>query len=158
MVGSGYATSTVFEDAHFDPSRSSERSHYVLVEWDHLIDHDDALPTVDLASRFPEQHWATQMSGITLKPFLVPDLEALWAQHRCSNRCDAATRGRAKVAQLNAAIRKKIEDAAQLRLMQHFEDLDWTVRDTSHRPFIRRDRFQGRCPALPRSKGDDVNG
>lgn len=27
LVGSGYALSTVFEDAHFDPSRSNERSH-----------------------------------------------------------------------------------------------------------------------------------
>ena len=31
------------------------------------------------------------MSGITLKPSLIPDLEALGEARRCSNRRDAAT-------------------------------------------------------------------
>lgn len=130
LVGSGYALSTVFEDAHFDPSRSNERSHYVLVEWDHLIDHEDALPTVDLAARFPEQHWDTQMSGITLKPSLMPDLESLWAQHIGVPTAATPPPGGGQGWQPNAVIRKKIEDAAQLRLMRHYEDLGWTVRDT----------------------------
>ncbi len=130
LVGSGYATSTVFEDAHFDPTRPSDRSHYVLVDWDHLLDHDDVLPTAVLAAQLPEQHWDTQMSGIVLKPSLVPQLETLWAQHiGVPTGATPSPRG-GQGWQLNAATRKKIEDAAQSRLMRHYEGLGWTVRDT----------------------------
>ena len=131
LVGSGYVTSNVFEDTHFEDSRSTETSHYVLVEWDHLIGHDKALPTVDLEARFPEQHWHTQMSGITVRPTVLPDLENMWAEHIGVPAAATPPPGASVQGwQPDTVKRKKIEDAAQERLMRLYRDRGWTVRDT----------------------------
>ncbi|WP_137123347.1 protein NO VEIN domain-containing protein [Segeticoccus rhizosphaerae] len=130
LIGSGYATSTVFQDRHFDPDRGNEITHYILIEWDHLLEHGDALPTVDLAARFPEQHWDTQMSGIAVKSSVLADLESTWAKHVGVPATATPPPVGGQGWQPDAVKRKKTEDAAQERLMKHYGKLGWIVRDT----------------------------
>ncbi|MEO3939310.1 DUF3883 domain-containing protein [Dermatophilaceae bacterium Soc4.6] len=130
LIGSGHATSRVFEDQHFDADRPGETAPYILVQWEHLLAHEDALPTADLAARFPEQHWDTQMSGITLQPTILAALEAMWAGHLGVSLAATPPPGGGQGWQLDSVKRKVIEDAAQTRLMEHFEGQGWVVRDT----------------------------
>ncbi|GAA1243367.1 protein NO VEIN domain-containing protein [Oryzihumus leptocrescens] len=129
IIGSGYASSQVFQESHFDESRTGELAHYIFAEWDHLIAPDDALPTSELRTVLPRQHWNTQASGIAIRPEVLPELERLWAQHLGEPETRTKARGRSQGWQLDPIRRKKVEDAAQARLAALYEAAGWTVED-----------------------------
>jgi 5-methylcytosine-specific restriction protein A len=79
IVASGWCTSEVYVDEHFDdPDRDA---NYTEVAFDVALIAEDRLPTEVLEAQLPEQHWTPQGSGSRLKPHLEDDLEELWAQH-----------------------------------------------------------------------------
>jgi hypothetical protein len=55
LIGSGAFTSRVFQDLHWDDTNSQDANH-ALIDWDTLIDPDDALPTELLITELPDQH------------------------------------------------------------------------------------------------------
>ena len=84
IMGSGWATSEVFEDAHFDENRPDDTALYIGARFDTLLDPDttEILRRVDLRSgRLARVNWNTQASGISIPPEAAPELEARWAAH-----------------------------------------------------------------------------
>ena len=85
-----------------------------------------------LKREMSETNWdRLQMSGTFIRGS-VDKLEELWSHHLASvARNDTGpTLGQAML--IDAERRKKIEDAAQDRLMKHYRDQGWTVTDTRY--------------------------
>jgi hypothetical protein len=129
LVGSGAFTSRVFPDLHWDDT-SSQDANYALIDWDTLIHPDDALPTELLITELPDQHWEPQAGGTLIRPEILDDLERMWADH-IGRPVPRRTAPRQKW-QLDPERRKKVEDAAQQRLMEQYRALGWAVKDTRH--------------------------
>jgi hypothetical protein len=129
ILGSGTCTSRILPDGHWDQQRVADEAHYVLIEWDSLVSEDDALPRTDLMARIPAGgEWRPQSSGTLLTPPVAASLEQLWAQHLGQHAPGPRSQGW----QLDPARRKKVENAAQERLTQHYEAQGWTVKDTRY--------------------------
>lgn len=134
IVASGWLTGTVHDGKHWD--RSGRAAHYVNVEWDTVLAAQDALPWDKLEAEMPTQDWTPQGSGTSIRPENLEPLERLWAEHLTDITSvvvsprpgDAGGQGRI----LDPIARKKIEDAAQDRLMKHYKDKHWTVVDTRY--------------------------
>lgn len=124
IVASGTFRSSVEQDDHWDGSGRIAR--YADVDWDTFVDPDLPLPLSILKEAVPTQEWEPQASGTRIEPANVEPLEALWAEF--VKRTSSERRGQARLS--NAEKRKKIEDAAQERLMQHYADRGWAVEDT----------------------------
>lgn len=132
IIGSGFVTSFVFQGPHWDDGRRDQLGNYVQVEWDRLIEDDDPLPTELLKAECPAQHWAPQGSGTGIHADVLPKLEALWAEHLGLPTPPAGGSSAPQVQRwsMDPLRRKKVEDAAQGRLMKHYRDEGWRVRDT----------------------------
>lgn len=84
IIGSGWATSAVFEDDHFDETRPNDKALYIKARFDALLNPDttEILKREDLRSgRLARVNWNTQASGICVPPKAAPELEARWAVH-----------------------------------------------------------------------------
>lgn len=131
IVGSGTVTSDVFQTDAWDDSGGL--SNYVEVLWERVVPVEDALPTDTLKSQLPETNWdRLQMSGTLLKPALAPRLAELWSDHLAEIAQGDSAVGGGQGIVVDAALRRKIEDAAQDRLMDHYRRQGWTVTDTRY--------------------------
>jgi predicted HNH restriction endonuclease len=86
IMASGRATSTVYEDDHWDEGRAErgETALYVDAEWDTIlhVPLEAPLPVSAIESaQLPAVHWNTQRSGIVIHPDVAQHMEALWKQH-----------------------------------------------------------------------------
>jgi hypothetical protein len=81
----------------------------------------DGLPHANLVEQIPEGGiWRPQSSGWVLRPDVAVDLETLWAQH-LGQAVPLPPRSSPRQGwQMDPARRKKVEDAAQDRLMAHY--------------------------------------
>ena len=134
IVASGTVTSEIYTDDHFDPDVSGELN-YVEVAWTAIVDEDTPLPLEDLKVAFPQQHWTPQSSGQGVRPEVVADLAAMWAEfvgHAIDTGAAPAPGGGGQGRAVDAKLRKQIEDAAQDRLMRYYENLGWEVRDVRY--------------------------
>jgi uncharacterized protein DUF3883 len=102
----------------------------VLIDWDTLLLPDDGIPHALLVDRIPEGGaWRPQASGWVLPPDAAAKLETLWAIH-LGHPTPLPQRGaRRQGWQLDPVRRRKVEDAAQDRLMAHLRAEGWTVQD-----------------------------
>lgn len=139
LVGSGFATSHIFQEPHWDPDRSDEGdvANYVMLTWDSLLALPDALPVEQLRALAPEQDWAPAAGGIVLRANVVADVEKAWAAHleqlgREAGPPRSTPRGTTMGWQHDPERRRKVENEAQRRLEQHYRDLDWDVRDVRY--------------------------
>lgn len=85
IMASGWATSPVFQDLHWDELRAAQGhfTNYIQFEYDKLIDPDreailerEYLKYVPGLSQF---HWDTRSSGIRIDPAVLQQLESAWA-------------------------------------------------------------------------------
>lgn len=134
IFASGTIVSDVYQDEHWDGSGRS--ANFADVMWDTALDPEDCLPIETLFAEMPNGNWEPQSSGTRIKPELVNDLQALWAQHVTKARAVSSTtadphssipagQGR----RLDAALRKEIEDLAQARLSAVYTSEGWRVED-----------------------------
>ncbi|MGW0239901.1 protein NO VEIN domain-containing protein [Micromonospora chalcea] len=130
IIGSGTAASRIFSAEQWDDKRAEQDANYVLIDWDTLVLPEDGLPHALLVNHIPEGGaWRPQSSGWVLPPRVAAKLEKLWADH-LGHPAPLPTRGSPRQGwQLDPARRRKVEDAAQDRLMAHFRDRGWIVRD-----------------------------
>lgn len=135
IIASGVFLTGVFQQPHWRHDASGY-ANYADVDWDTVIDIDDPLPLEELTRRWPEQHWTPQSSGTQVKQGVVDPLEQFWGEHIADLLRTTAPRARARSAgssqgwMQDLAERKKVEDTAQERLMQHYRSLGWDVEDT----------------------------
>lgn len=84
IMASGWATSNVFEDAHFEGNRPESTALYLEARFNALLDPDSAelLRRDDLHSgHLASVNWNTQASGITIPPAAAVELESRWTAH-----------------------------------------------------------------------------
>lgn len=133
IFASGWFTSDVYQDEHWDGSGGS--ANYADIRWDVVIDPEAALPIERLQAEIPQVHWTPQSSGMTIPPGDADSLDALWKAHVEPYRVTGYTPGadstasRGQGLRIDVALRKQIEDLAQDRLMDHFSALGWAVED-----------------------------
>jgi hypothetical protein len=134
IIGSGRVVAPVHQDQHWDGSERT--ANYVDVQWDSVLAPEDTLTRSELEVLFPAQDWAPQGSGTLVRPEIAEALELRWADHLNEVNAGALPpdsgpfTGQGRL--LDPITRKKIEDAAQSRLMKHYEDLGWDVEDTRY--------------------------
>lgn len=133
IIGSGTCTSRIFQDEHWDDKRAGDDANYVLIEWDTILAEGNLLPHVELTARIPAGGlWRPQGSGTLLTPDIATDLEALWAEHLQQPAPIPPRTSPRQGWQLDKERRKKVEDAAQARLEQHFRNQRWDVKDVRY--------------------------
>jgi len=95
IIGSAWATSDVFEQAHWDAERArrGDKARFVTVRFETLID-PAAVPPLDPQDLSGDLahgvHWGTQSSGIAIDANLVPRLEQAWREYlSASARADS---------------------------------------------------------------------
>jgi hypothetical protein len=86
IMASGYATSGVYEDKHFDPvlAEQGETKLFVDANWDAILDFmtEPLLQTSDVDGDGPPQvNWKTMSSGITVSAPAAQHIERLWSSH-----------------------------------------------------------------------------
>jgi hypothetical protein len=134
IIASGTASTEIYSAAHWN--KASETANYVDLEWECVVAVENRLPTENLRRLIPAQWWQPQSSGSFVKPELVSEFEQLWSDHlaRIGRRenagHDSAPPNVGQGRHNDAERRKKIEDAAQHRLMEHYSRRGWTVTDT----------------------------
>lgn len=107
-MGSGYATSRIYPDAHWDDNRE-DNANYVAIVWDTLLDPDTdellVLPPPNAYPSLSEVHWTPETSGTQVHdPIAAADLETVWRSHLDSRQVRRAT---------NPAIREAIRVQGQ---------------------------------------------
>lgn len=133
VIGSGTAASRIFSDGQWDGERADEDANYVLIDWDVLRLPEHVLPHTMLVAEIPEGGtWRPQAGGWVLPVDTAARLETLWARHLGRSVPSSIQGARRQGWQLDPARRKKVEDAAQDRLMDHYRHQGWTVRDVRH--------------------------
>jgi MoxR-like ATPase len=82
LMGSGWATTSPYQDAHYDEN-NNKNADYVKVEWDALLDpqRDKLLPLAHLQESFPNIHWTPQSSGIAISAEAIGEIEKAWKAH-----------------------------------------------------------------------------
>jgi 5-methylcytosine-specific restriction protein A len=92
IIGSGWATSHVFEDRHWSDSRDTHHAtaRYINVRFDVLLNPDQTPQSVfrrDWLDSAPlnRVHWNTQMSGIIIPDDVASQLELEWARFLASH-------------------------------------------------------------------------
>lgn len=80
IVASGYFTSKIFSEAHWDGS--NRKAFYAKLDWDTVVEADARLPIESLKTRAPGVAWdRLQGSGVQVADQAVGRLESLWAKH-----------------------------------------------------------------------------
>jgi hypothetical protein len=125
IVGAGKFRSSVSPGEHWDGSGGS--ANYAWVDWDSIVGSENPLPLAALKRAMPQHNWEPQGSGTHIPIAETAILEGLWTDHVRKVRAGS---GGGQARQLDAERRKKTEDAAQQRLMQHYRDRGWHVEDT----------------------------
>lgn len=105
IMASGYATSGVYEDKHFDPvlAAQGETKLFVDADWDTILDFDSEplLQTSDVDGDGPPQvNWKTMSSGITVSAPAAQRIEQFWLKHVSAIRGSSDARLAAVATQL----------------------------------------------------------
>lgn len=130
IIGSGTASSRIFQGDHWSDDRARDIANYVFIEWDTLVMPEDGIPHAELVARLPAGgEWRPQGSGWVLPPALSADLEQLWAEHLGQPAPVPPRTTPRQGWRLDPVRRKKVEDAAQDRLMEHYRAEGWQVQD-----------------------------
>jgi hypothetical protein len=80
IVASGYFTSEIYDDGHWDGS--GRVTQYADVAFDCITTVDDRLPVEVLKAQIPEVFWdRLQGSGVQVPDGVDDDLENLWQSH-----------------------------------------------------------------------------
>jgi hypothetical protein len=133
IIGSGTAASRIFRAPHWSSERADSEANYVLIDWDTLVVPEDGIPHAELIARIPEYGpWRPQSSGNILPPTAAAKLELLWAEHLGLDAPHPPRTTPRQGWQLDPVRRKKVEGAAQDRLMDHYRAQGWRVKDTRH--------------------------
>jgi 5-methylcytosine-specific restriction protein A len=85
IVGSGWATSDVFDDWHWDEAKraAGQRAWCIEVDFDVLLDaeREPILPRARLNKGvFGQMYWDSQSSGVLIPAKMARRLEIVWAQ------------------------------------------------------------------------------
>jgi len=129
IVASGWFTSEVYQDRHFnDPGKLA---NYADVEWDAMVDVDDPLPTADLKEQVTEIKWDFILgSGFPVEETPASTIEDLWDDHvGAVHSPDGVTAPGGQGRRLGAAERRAIENHAQRLLMDDYIHRGWDVDD-----------------------------
>lgn len=129
IMAAGSFRSGVWAAPHFDDSRTGT-ANYALVEWDTVLEAEEVLPLGVIQQHLPERDWTPMGGGTIIAAAVLGRLEMLWADHLAALGRDLDPRGGGQGRQVDAVRRRLVEDAAQSRLVQLFEDAGWTVEDT----------------------------
>lgn len=89
IIGSGWATSTYYEDDHWDENANSDFALYVNIRLDILLDaeNEDIFPRSKLRKGIlADGPWDTQNSGVTIPDKIASKLESEWAKFLASKR------------------------------------------------------------------------
>lgn len=83
IFASGSAVSQTFSAPHWDEEKAAlgVPANYVEMQFEALLIPDEAILRRDFLKGHPilsRQHWDTQVSGTTIKPAVLPELEQLW--------------------------------------------------------------------------------
>jgi hypothetical protein len=84
IMASGWATSDVWEDRHWDAAKRRQglTTHHVDVRWDVLLDPDDVFPRDALrVGIYTRMFWDPLASGTTISDDVAAQLEADWARY-----------------------------------------------------------------------------
>lgn len=79
ILGTGYATTKPYPGKHW--SGENRETLYIDIEYEALLNPEkEPILTLDLLEigNLAKQHWMPQTSGISIRPELVDELEALW--------------------------------------------------------------------------------
>jgi 5-methylcytosine-specific restriction protein A len=79
IIGAGFAASTPYAGKHW--SGENRETFYIDIEYEALLNPEkEPILTLDLLElgNLAKQHWLPQTSGISIRPELVDELEALW--------------------------------------------------------------------------------
>lgn len=79
IIGAGFATTNPFPEIHW--SGENKEAFYIDIDFEVLLNPDEEpILTIDILkiSNLSQQNWTPQASGISIRPELVEDLEALW--------------------------------------------------------------------------------
>lgn len=79
IIGAGYATTKPYAGKHW--SGENRETLYIDIEYEALLNPEkEPILTLDLLEmgKLAKQHWMPQTSGISIRPELVDELEALW--------------------------------------------------------------------------------
>jgi 5-methylcytosine-specific restriction enzyme A len=82
LIGSGWATSEVFEEDHWEDAQSSlpRRARYIDMTWDFLLRSPVIARSELVVSPFSAVNWSTQVSGISIEPDAARALELEWGR------------------------------------------------------------------------------
>jgi len=131
IVASGTVVSEIYQDLDWDGSGGL--ASYVDVLLERLVAVEDALPTDLLKRQLSETNWdRLQMSGTFIRGKQVGELEELWSNHLASIAQNDTGPSFGQAMLMDAARRKKIENAAQNLMMEYYRDEGWTVTDTRY--------------------------
>lgn len=168
IVASGWVTSTPFTASHWDPSRaaSGDTAQYVYLDWDYVIPVEDRLTREDLRALLPGavNNWGPMGGGVPLAPNAAATLADAWADHVGDRGAKATLRGGSGPAgggqgrQMDAVRRKKIEDAAQARLEEHYRALGYVVEDVRFKEHYDARATRGDEVIYLEAKGTTTNG
>jgi len=79
IIGAGFATTDVFAGRHW--SGENKEAFYIDIDFEALLNPDkEPILTLDIlkTGKLVEQNWTPQASGISIRPELVDELEAIW--------------------------------------------------------------------------------
>ena len=80
-MASGYATTIPFPDVHWRKGKQDRKTNYIYIDFDVLLNPEkEPILSLDLLNtgQLAAQQWTPQTSGISIRPNLVEELEALW--------------------------------------------------------------------------------
>jgi 5-methylcytosine-specific restriction protein A len=79
IIGAGFATTEAFPERHW--SGENKEAFYIDIDFEVLLNPDkEPILTLDLlkTGKLAEQNWTPQASGISIRPELIDELEAVW--------------------------------------------------------------------------------
>ncbi|MGE9363279.1 hypothetical protein [Isoptericola nanjingensis] len=79
-MATGWTRDLVEDNAAEDPS--ADKTRYVQVDWDFVVDDADPLPVALLAERAPGANWnSIRQSGVDIPDTAAAVVETLWSAH-----------------------------------------------------------------------------
>lgn len=80
LIGSGYATSTIYQGEGFNPDEERAQN-YVDIEWDALLEQEDLLPRDEILAAVPGYPATILGNGRRFDPVVASELNSLWQEH-----------------------------------------------------------------------------
>ena len=80
ICASGYAVSNVYQGQHWS-GEPNKKANYISFEYDILLNPEkEKILEMDVlkSGKLSEQHWSTQISGISIKSHVAEELEKVW--------------------------------------------------------------------------------